>query len=137
MLTQSQKLKHDTIVLDSITIGEENNAELRGISYGYVLLRLIFANVRDGATNQDCNPSTRTGGYKFFPKELESAVAICELETVLSQDERPEIAGPPPVAGRNSNPVRLSLPPIPLNFVIRSLILACQLVNSDVTQILL
>ncbi|KAF8464899.1 hypothetical protein BDZ91DRAFT_729114 [Kalaharituber pfeilii] len=60
-----QQFQDNNIVVDSIMIGKEDNEKLRAVSYG-------------------------TGGYKFFPQDLESAVAICELETVLSQGERPE-----------------------------------------------
>ena len=31
----------------------------------------------------------RTGGYKFWPPDLDSAFSICELETMLSTLERP------------------------------------------------
>lgn len=35
--------------------------------------------------------SSRTGGYKFNPKDLDSAMSICELESVLSILERPTL----------------------------------------------
>lgn len=60
-----KRFQESSIVVDSISIGDENNQNLRALSYG-------------------------TSGYRFFPQDLESAVAICELETVLSQGERPE-----------------------------------------------
>ena len=34
----------------------------------------------------------RTGGYKFNPEDIESAMGICELETVLNSLERPDEA---------------------------------------------
>lgn len=33
--------------------------------------------------------TTRTGGYKFAPNNVDSAVAICELESFLATSERP------------------------------------------------
>ena len=33
----------------------------------------------------------RTGGYKFNPKDIDSAMSICELESVLSILERPTV----------------------------------------------
>ena len=33
----------------------------------------------------------RTGGYKFVPSDKASALAICELESLLSLRERPDI----------------------------------------------
>ena len=37
----------------------------------------------------------RTGGYKFVPNDKASALAICELESVLSLRERPTISTGP------------------------------------------
>lgn len=53
------------IVLDSVSIVDKDNWDLRTISY-------------------------LTGGYAFVPKKLEDAVGVCELEPVLSQHERPD-----------------------------------------------
>ena len=64
-------LMQDKIVVDSVCIGDEYNGALRAISY-------------------------LTGGYKFVPKSVEAASALCELEPVLSIHERPPVS--PPVA---------------------------------------
>ncbi len=57
-------LVQNGIIVDSFCIGAENNVDLKTIS----LL---------------------TGGYKFVPKSLEQAMAICEMEPVLTQLDRP------------------------------------------------
>ncbi|KAF2087739.1 hypothetical protein K490DRAFT_41720 [Saccharata proteae CBS 121410] len=62
-------LKRNNVLVDSFCIGSDNNAELRTVSY--IL-----------------------GGYKFVPRSLEQAMAICELEPVLTQTERQQVAGP-------------------------------------------
>lgn len=75
--TKSLKRSHEVgsslvrkgVVVDSFCIGEEDNADLRTISY-------------------------LTGGYKFVPRTLDQAMAIVELEPVLSQHERPPIVRP-------------------------------------------
>lgn len=74
-----RRLVRSMIVLDSCSIGMEDNSDLRTISF-------------------------LTGGYKFVPKTLEQAVAICELEPVLSIHERPAIVLPitSPLPTRNS-----------------------------------
>lgn len=72
--TKSSRKSHDVcnelfrneVVVDSFCLGNEDNSELRSISY-------------------------LTGGYKFVPKTLEQAMAMCEMEPVLSQLERPPI----------------------------------------------
>lgn len=64
-----RRLLRDKIVVDSCSIGMEDNADLRTLSF-------------------------LTGGYKFVPKTLEQAVAICELEPVLSIHERPPVPQP-------------------------------------------
>jgi hypothetical protein len=64
-----QNLVRNEIVLDSVSIGDENNLDLRTVSY-------------------------LTGGYAFVPRKLEDAVGVCELEPVLSQQERPSIVRP-------------------------------------------
>lgn len=53
----------DDIVVDSFCLGTDDNSELRTVSY-------------------------LTNGYKFHPTSLEQAMAICEMEPVLSQLER-------------------------------------------------
>jgi len=65
-----RKFVQDKVIVDSFCIGEEDNEKLRGISYP-------------------------TGGYKFAPKTLEQAMAICEMEPVLNQLELPSIRYPP------------------------------------------
>lgn len=54
------------MVIDSFCIGDEDNEDLRTVSY-------------------------MSGGYKFTPATLEEAMAICEMEPVLNQLERPPI----------------------------------------------
>ena len=58
------------IVVDSFCLGKEDDRDLRLLCYW-------------------------TGGYKFHPQTLDQAMAICELEPVLNQLERPpaEIPG--------------------------------------------
>jgi uncharacterized protein YegL len=63
------KLREDKIAVDSICIGHDDNKDLKAIS---IML----------------------GSYCFYPKDLTSALAICEMEPFLSQTERP----PPQVA---------------------------------------
>lgn len=65
----ASELAHAKIVVDSFCIGDANNTALRTLSY-------------------------MTGGYKFKPATLEEAMAICEMEPVLSQLERPIAALP-------------------------------------------
>lgn len=57
------------IVVDSFCLGNANNTGLQTLSY-------------------------MTGGYKFQPNNLEEAMAICEMEPVLSLLERPDISLP-------------------------------------------
>jgi uncharacterized protein YegL len=72
--TKSQRTAQDilrpilqnNVVVDSFCVGNEDNQDLRVVSYV-------------------------TGGYKFAPKSLEQAMAICEMEPVLSQLERPPL----------------------------------------------
>jgi ubiquitin-protein ligase len=64
-----RRLVRDKIAVDSCLIGIEDNVDLRTLSF-------------------------LTGGYKFVPKTLEQAVAICELEPVLSIHERPPVVPP-------------------------------------------
>ena len=61
-----EELIRDQVVLDSFCLGKDPSPELRAISY-------------------------LTGGYVFLPKTLEQAMAICEMEPVLSQLERSPI----------------------------------------------
>ncbi|KAK0652494.1 hypothetical protein B0T16DRAFT_387747 [Cercophora newfieldiana] len=56
-------LSADDIVVDSFCLGSDDNDDLRTVSY-------------------------LTHGYKFHPRSLEQAMAICEMEPVLSQLER-------------------------------------------------
>lgn len=63
-------LMQNKVVVDSFCLGDEDNEDLRTISY-------------------------LSGGYKFVPKSLEQAMAICEMEPVLSQLERPPVVLPP------------------------------------------
>lgn len=55
--------------VDSFYIGDEDNEDLQTISY-------------------------LSGGYIFKPESFEQAMAICEMEPVLSLLERPEIRIP-------------------------------------------
>ena len=72
--TNSTKRSHEVslgigqrkVVVDSFCLGYEDNKELRTVSHV-------------------------SGGYKFCPETLEQAMAICEMEPVLSQLERPPI----------------------------------------------
>ncbi|EME39358.1 hypothetical protein DOTSEDRAFT_179879 [Dothistroma septosporum NZE10] len=59
-------MMNDNIVVDSITLGDEDFSELRAVSHNL-------------------------GGYKFHPASLENALQICELEPFLSFSERPPI----------------------------------------------
>ena len=61
-----EELIRAQVVMDSFCLGNDPSPELRAISY-------------------------LTGGYKFLPKTLEQAMAICEMEPMLSQLERPAI----------------------------------------------
>jgi len=63
-------LMQNKVVVDSFCLGDEDNEDLRTISY-------------------------LSGGYKFVPKSLEQAMAICEMEPVLSLLDRPPIVSPP------------------------------------------
>ena len=76
----SLRLLHDGILLDSISLGMDINDELICLSY-------------------------LTGGYKFAPSTLEEAMAICELEPVLSQSERPKITLPAQARRHLSSPL--------------------------------
>ena len=69
-------VKKEDIVVDSFCIGNDNNSELRVVSY-------------------------LTGGYKFAPKTLDQAMAMCEMEPVLCQLERPTIV-------KHANPNRVA-----------------------------
>ncbi|KAL1608137.1 hypothetical protein SLS60_003076 [Paraconiothyrium brasiliense] len=73
-------LVHDRITVDSFCLGSAEMRELQAVSY-------------------------LTGGYKFHPNQLEDAMAICELEPVLSLSERPDIVVPQ--LGRSVNLDRL------------------------------
>jgi len=60
------QLRHHEIVLDSICIGDDHDDKLKTMSY---LL----------------------GSYCFHPTDMTSALAICEMEPMLSLKERPDI----------------------------------------------
>lgn len=60
------QLRKEKITVDSICIGNSENTDLKAISY---LL----------------------GGYAFKPKDLTTALGLCEMETMLSLLERPEV----------------------------------------------
>jgi ubiquitin-protein ligase len=70
----SWRLREAGITLDSVSLGDEENLDLRTISY--VL-----------------------GAYRFHPTTLTNALAICELEPFLSITERPPLS--PPTLPRN------------------------------------
>ncbi|KAI8940670.1 hypothetical protein NX059_001941 [Plenodomus lindquistii] len=63
--TLSSTLIRSKISVDSFILGEDNNSDLKTLSY-------------------------LTGGLIFEPKTLDEAMAICELEPVLSLLERPD-----------------------------------------------
>ncbi|OCL07298.1 hypothetical protein AOQ84DRAFT_342003 [Glonium stellatum] len=65
----SYTLLQSKIVVDSFCLGDVDNEDLRTVAY-------------------------LSGGYKFQPESLEQAMAICEMEPVLSQLERPTIVLP-------------------------------------------
>jgi len=67
------------VVVDSFCLGGEDNIDLRTISY-------------------------LSGGYKFTPDSLEQAMAICEMEPVLSQLERPKVSPPKESYNHNYDP---------------------------------
>lgn len=61
----TKNMCRDGIIVDSFCLGDARNGDLQTVSY-------------------------LTGGYTFEPKTLEEAMAICELEPVLSTLERPD-----------------------------------------------
>jgi uncharacterized protein YegL len=63
------QLRENKIAVDSVLIGADDNMDLKALS---IMLR----------------------SYSFFPRDLTTALAICEMEPFLSQTERP----PPEVA---------------------------------------
>lgn len=67
------RLLRDHVTLDAFCLPKEDNLNLRTLAYS-------------------------TYGYNFQPSTGEEAMAICELEPVLSIHERP----PPPASGANS-----------------------------------
>ncbi|KAI4854045.1 hypothetical protein E4T44_00446 [Aureobasidium sp. EXF-8845] len=58
------KLRGDKIAVDSVCIGKDDNKDLKALS-------------------------NMLGSYCFYPKDLTTALAICEMEPFLSQTERP------------------------------------------------
>lgn len=67
------KLREDKIAVDSFIIGQDDNKDLKALS-------------------------NMLGSYSFYPKDLTTALSICEMEPFLSQTERP----PPNVATANA-----------------------------------
>jgi len=65
----SWTLFQNKVVVDSFCLGDEDNTDLRTISY-------------------------LSGGYKFNPQSLEQSMLLCEMEPVLNQLERPPIVSP-------------------------------------------
>jgi hypothetical protein len=65
----SMRLMEDKVLLDSICLGTAKQEELKTLAW-------------------------LTGGYIFCPQTMEEAMAICEMEPVLSQLERPDIVLP-------------------------------------------
>lgn len=63
------QFRNENIAVDSVSLGDEENGELRTLSY---LL----------------------GCYRFHPTSLANALAICELEPFLSLSERPDLSPP-------------------------------------------
>jgi hypothetical protein len=61
----TRRLRRQNILVDSFCLGNARNDDLKTVSH-------------------------LTGGYVFEPKTLDEAMAICELEPVLSSLERPE-----------------------------------------------
>jgi Mg-chelatase subunit ChlD len=61
------QLRNNKILVDSVIIGHDDNVDLKALS---------------GVLHSYC----------FHPQDLTTALAICEMEPVLSQDERPESA---------------------------------------------
>jgi uncharacterized protein YegL len=72
-------LIRDHITVDSFCLGNVDNSDLQSLSH-------------------------LTGGYKFRPDQMEHAMAICEMEPVLSSLERPDIALPTIAKRLYSNP---------------------------------
>jgi hypothetical protein len=66
MVHVTSRLQRRGITVDSFCIGDARNDDLQTVSH-------------------------LTGGYTFEPKTLEEAMAICELEPVLSSLERPDL----------------------------------------------
>ncbi|KAJ4303176.1 hypothetical protein N0V90_002069 [Kalmusia sp. IMI 367209] len=75
-------LVRERITVDSFCLGQASMEHLHAVSY-------------------------LTGGYKFQPNQLEHAIAICELEPVLSILERPNILLPQFGRGYNNPTQRL------------------------------
>ncbi|KAG9697826.1 hypothetical protein KCU95_g3327, partial [Aureobasidium melanogenum] len=64
------QLRENKIAVDSVCIGQDDNMDLKALS---IMLK----------------------SYCFYPKDLTTALAICEMEPVLSQTERPAPAATP------------------------------------------
>jgi hypothetical protein len=65
----SMRLMEDKVLLDSICLGTAKQEKFKTLAW-------------------------LTGGYIFCPQTMEEAMAICEMEPVLSQLERPDIVLP-------------------------------------------
>ena len=70
-------LVRSDIIVDSFCLGDDKNSELIAVSY-------------------------LTGGFKFTPKTLSQAMAICELEPVLSLKDREDVVKPSSYRNRPS-----------------------------------
>lgn len=75
------RLLQDGVLLDSICLGTADHTELQALG-------------------------NLTGGYIFSPSTMEEAMAICEMEPVLSQLERPDVTLPEHARRYLSQPVR-------------------------------
>ncbi|KAF2789615.1 hypothetical protein K505DRAFT_341133 [Melanomma pulvis-pyrius CBS 109.77] len=77
----SMRLLQDGVLLDSICLGISNHTELKTLG-------------------------NLTGGYIFSPSTMEEAMAICEMEPVLCQIERPDVTLPKHARRYLSQPAR-------------------------------
>ncbi|KAJ4348997.1 hypothetical protein N0V95_004994 [Ascochyta clinopodiicola] len=83
----------DTAIWDSITLASD---QLQQYAAKYPKAKLRIICISDGEDNKSARLtlSYMTGGYKFQPASLEEAMAICEMEPVLSLLERPAMTLP-------------------------------------------
>lgn len=83
----SWAMREAGVVVDSVSLGKENDQDLKTISYTLVSL--------PGSRGpSEVSTNKNQGSYRFHPKTLANALAICELEPFLSLTERPDIAPP-------------------------------------------